>query len=119
MEPDNINARYTLAMIYQESGQMEQAEAIYKEMLDIDANAVDAWHNRAYIQLFHYGDYELAIDYFTQALTCDSTHVASLVNRGIAYELLGDKEKARDDYQHAARLQADYQPALDGLQRTR
>lgn len=117
IEPKNCNVRYGIAKYYQSIGDYEQAEHYYKEMLDIDENLPDAWHNRGYIQLFYYSDYELAVEYFSQALTCDSTHVASLVNRGIAYELLNNKQKARDDYNHALRLQPDFQPAIDGVKR--
>lgn len=119
IEPNNTNVRYGIAMYYQSIGDYEQAERYYKEMLDLDENIPDAWHNRGYIQLFHYSDYELAVEYFTQALACDSTHVASLVNRGVAYELLNDKQKARDDYQHALRIDPNFQPAIDGVERTK
>lgn len=114
LDPDNLNIRYNIAMYYQEQNQMEQAEAMYKEILDLDETYQHAWHNRGYIQLFHYGDYELAVDYFTRALACDSVFVEALVNRGIAYEMLNDKEHAREDYRHAVRLQPTFQPAIDG-----
>lgn len=119
LDPENTSVRYGLAMYFQSTGDFEQAEKYYKEILDRDENDANAWHNRGYIQLFHYSDYELAIDYFTHALTCDSTHVASLVNRGVAYELLNDNRKAREDYQHALRIQPDFQPAIDGVERMR
>ena len=119
IEPDNTNVLYGVAMYYQSLGDFEQAQHYYKEMLDRDENMPDAWHNRGYIQLFHYGDYELAVDYFTQALACDSTHVASMVNRGVAYELLNDKQKAREDYQHALSIDPKFQPAIDGMGRVK
>lgn len=119
LDPDNSNIRYNIAMYYQELGQFEKAEEIYKEMLDRDENNPHAWHNRGYIQLFHYGDYELAVDYFTQALACDTAFVEALVNRGIAYELLEDKDHAREDYRHALHLQPRFQPAIDGMERMR
>lgn len=117
LEPDNTHTLYGLAMYYQSIGDFEQAENYYKDILDRDANFADAWHNRGYIQLFHYGDYETAVDYFSHALSCDSTYVAALVNRAIAYELQNQKAKARDDYQAALRLQPDFQPALEGAAR--
>lgn len=119
LDNDNNNIRYSLARYYQEVGKMDLAEEYYKQIIDSGSNDADAWHNRAYIQLFHYGDYELAADYFTQALTCDSTHVASLVNRGIAYELLDQRQKAREDYLHALRIDAQFAPAIEGEKRTR
>ncbi|KWW30066.1 MAG: peptidase C14 caspase catalytic subunit p20 [bacterium P3] len=117
LDPDNDNVRYGLAMYHQSLGRYEQAEAIYKEIIEHNENAPDAWHNRGYIQLFHYGDYELAIDYFTHAIACDTAYVEAFVNRAVAYELSGDNARAREDYQHALQLRPDFQPAIDGASR--
>lgn len=117
INPQNVNAIYALAMFYQETGQMDAAEEAYKQLLDVDADNKDAWHNRGYIELFHYGDYPLAIEYMTRALQCDSLFVEAWVNRGCAYELSGDKANAEADFRTALRQQPDFQPALDGLAR--
>lgn len=117
IEPNNNNARYALAMFYQDLNQMDKAEEIYKEMLDIDAGNKHAWHNRGYIQLFTYGDFPVAVEYLTHAIQCDSTYIEAWVNRGCAYELMGDKAHAHDDFRHALDLDHTFQPAIDGLAR--
>lgn len=117
IEPNNNNARYALAMFYQDVNQMDKAEEIYKQMLDIDANNKHAWHNRGYIQMFTYGDYPEAIEYLTHAIQCDSNFIEAWANRGCAYELMGDKAKAHDDFRHALDLDHTFQPAIDGLAR--
>lgn len=117
INPQNVNAIYALAMFYQETGKMDAAEEAYKQLLDIDADNKDAWHNRGYIELFHYADYPQAIEYLTRALQCDSLFVEARTNRGCAYELSGDKAQADADFRTALRQQPDFQPALDGLSR--
>ena len=117
IEPQNSNALYALGMYYQELNQMDKAEEIYKQILDINANHKDAWHNRGYIELFTYGDYEKAVDYFTHAIQCDSTFAEAWVNRGCAYELAGDKKRAGDDFHTALELDHTFQPAIDGIKR--
>ena len=117
LEPRNTNALYALAMYYQELNQADKAEEYYKQILDIDANHKHAWHNRGYIQLFTYGDYEQAVDYLTRAIQCDTNFIEAWTNRGCAYELLGDKPHAREDFQHALSLDHTFQPALDGMKR--
>lgn len=117
LEPTNVNARYGLAMFYQDLHQEEQAEALYKEILEIEPKHKESWHNRGYIQLFTYGDYELAIDYFSRAIQCDNTFIEALTNRGCAYELSGNPAEAESDFRSALLLNANYQPALDGLKR--
>lgn len=117
LEPTNTNALYALAMYYQDGNKIDQAEEIYKRILDIDANHKLAWHNRGYIQLFTYGDYEEAIMYLTRAIQCDSTFIEAWTNRACAYELLGNTELASQDFHHALDLDHTYQPAIDGLAR--
>ena len=117
LDPNNINTLYALAMYYQDEKNYEQAETYYKQMLDINPNSVDAWHNRGYIQLFVYGDYPLAIEYFTQALMIDPNSLESLTNRGCAYELNGNASAAADDFRAALQVQQGYTPAVDGLKR--
>lgn len=117
IEPENNNARYALAMFYQDLNQMDKAEDLYKQMLDIDANNKHAWHNRGYIQMFTYGDYPVAVEYLTRAIQSDSTFIEAWANRGCAYELMGDKAHAHDDFRHALDLDHTFQPAIDGLAR--
>lgn len=109
LDPTNTNALYALAMYYQETEKIDQAEATYKHILEINENDKYAWHNRGYIQLFVYGDYELAIDYFNHAIACDTTFAEAYVNRACAYELLNDKKRAEDDFSTANRLNPNYQ----------
>ncbi len=117
LEPQNTNALYAMAMYYQDINQVEKAEELYKQILDINANHTNAWHNRGYIELFVYGDYPEAINYFTRAIQCDSTFAEAWVNRGCAYELSGDKAHALEDFHTALELDHTFQPAIDGIKR--
>jgi len=119
LEPQNTNALYGLAMYYQDLNQIEKAQEIYKQILDINDNHKEAWHNRGYIEIFTYGDYPEAINYLTRAIQCDSSFIEAWVNRGCAYELMGDKQHALDDFQAALQLDHTFQPAIDGLNRVK
>ena len=117
LEPKNTNALYALAMYFQDLNQMDKAEEAYKQILDINANHKDAWHNRGYIELFTYGDYPEAIEYFTRAIQCDSSFAEAWVNRGCAYELSGNRQQALNDFRTALELDHTFQPAIDGIKR--
>lgn len=117
IDPNNTNALYGLAMYYQDLNKPEQAEEIYKQILDINANHKEAWHNRGYLQMFTYGDYPEAIEHLTRAIQCDSNFIEAWTNRGCAYELLGDKQHAREDFMAALQIDHTFQPAIDGLNR--
>ena len=118
LDPNNTNILYNIASIYQEDfNKPDKAEEIYKQILDIDAGNKYAWHNRGYIQAFTYGDYELAVEYFTKAIQCDSTYIEAWTNRGNAYYLMGDKEHAAEDFRTAIDYDHTFQPAIDGMNR--
>lgn len=117
LDPDNTNILYNLGMYYQDLGKMDKAEETYKKMLEINESDPYAWHNRGYLQLFFYGDYQLAVDYLSRAIACDTTYIEAIANRGCAYELMGEKSKAREDFDHALRLDPNFQPAIDGKKR--
>lgn len=117
LDPKNTNALYGMAMYYQDLNQPEKAEEIYKQILDINSNHKEAWHNRGYLQLFTYGDYPVAIEHFTRAIQCDSNFIEAWTNRGCAYELMGDKKHAREDFMAALLIDHTFQPAIDGLNR--
>lgn len=117
LQPNNTNAMYALAMFYQDQEQMDEAETLYRQMLDINENSTDALHNLGYIEMMHYGDYERAIGYLTRAIETDPTCIAAFVNRGLAYEQTGNRTAARADYEEALRLDSGYEAAINGLNR--
>ena len=86
LQPNNTNALYALAMYHQDNKQMDEAEALYRKILDINENSADAWHNLGYIELTYYSDYERAIEYFDRALAADPDHTAARLNRELAIE---------------------------------
>ncbi|MBR1798278.1 MAG: tetratricopeptide repeat protein [Bacteroidales bacterium] len=117
LNPSNTNAMYALAMLYQDHNDMENAEALYAKLLDINPHSADALHNLGYIELFYYKDYNRAIEYFTKALECDGHHLSALVNRGCAHELNNETALALADYSNALNLDNYFQPAIDGYNR--
>ncbi len=88
LEPSNTNCLYALAMYHQERGEMEEAESLYRNILDINENSADAWHNLGYIEMLHYRDYQRAVEYFDHALECDPNMEAAQVNRQLALDAM-------------------------------
>ena len=119
LEPNNTQAMYGLAMYLQGKQRMDEAEELYSRITEINPAHKDAWHNLGYIECFHYGDFDKAIEYFNRAIECDTTFVEALVNRGWTYALKGDKANARINYQSALGIDPNYKPAIDGLAEVR
>lgn len=115
LDPTNTQAMYGLAMYMQEHQRFDEAEELYRRITEVNPAHSDAWHNLGYIECFHYGDYDQALQYFNRAIECDSRFTEALTNRGWAYSLKGDRTNARISFNSALQVQPDYQPAIDGL----
>ena len=77
-----------LALFHQQNGQMDEAETLYRQILDINEQSADAWHNLGYIELTYYNDYQRAVEYFDKALEADPSHQAANANRQLAMEMV-------------------------------
>ena len=86
LEPSNTNAMYALAMFYQETERYDEAEKLYRQMLDINPKSADALNNLGWLEKEVYGDHERALEYFQQALEADPTHEAASQNVAIYTE---------------------------------
>ena len=118
VDPNNVEIRYNLGKMYQDMGQLEEAEQEYKTVIEIDPENIPALNNLGYLYLDEeIARYEEAADLFTQAIEANPNFVYSVCNRGVAYEYLGEYDKARRDYQTALKLERNFEPAISGLNR--
>ena len=115
LEPTNTQAMYGLAMYFQEKQRWDEAEQLYSRITEVNPNHKDAWHNLGYMECFHYGDYDKAIEYFSRAVECDEQFADALANRGWAYSLKGDRTNARISFQSALEVDPSCEPAKRGL----
>ena len=84
LEPSNTQTLYALAKFYQDNKQMDQAETYYQQILDINPNSADVYHNLGWIELTYYADYERAIEYFDKALAINPQMENALANKELA-----------------------------------
>lgn len=88
LEPNNTNVLYALGMYHQDRGEMEEAESYYRQLLTLNPQSADAWHNLGFIELTWYQDYGRAMGYFDSALSADPGHAAAKANRALAEEMM-------------------------------
>lgn len=86
LEPSNTNAMYALALFYQNRQEMENAEVLYHQILDLNPASADAWHNLGFIEMTYYTDFQKAVEYFDKALEANPDHPQALANRQLALE---------------------------------
>lgn len=119
LDSTNVNTLYNLAMLYQDLEEAEKAINIYVRILEIDPQNKWAWHNRGYIEMVLFEDYDSAIEFFTKAIDADSQFLEAHFNRGIAYETKGDRNNARLCFQAALSINPEYAPAKEALNRVK
>ena len=78
-----------LAVQHHQAGNLQQAEQIYRQILQVDANQADALHFLGLIA-HQVGKNDIAIDYITKAISSNNTNPAFYSNLGIAYLALGE-----------------------------
>lgn len=118
LQPHSIEALYDRGLYYQNTGNVEKAVNDYNELLKINPGYGFAYFNLGYIAMKFEKDYQKAIPLFSKALASESHYVEAYYNRGVCYENLGDKEKAKADYMEALNVYPNYdlaKKALKGL----
>ncbi len=117
VDPNNVEIRYNLAKMYQDLGRTEEAIQEYKVAVGLDPTHVPSLNNLGYMYLDDETLYEEAAQLFTQAIQANPDFPYSYCNRGVAYEYMGQYDKARADYQKALSLKTNFEPAIKGLNR--
>lgn len=117
LNPKTIEPYYQLGLFFQENNRIESAIKTYNSILDIEPEFVPAIYNLGYIQLVYLQEFAKAVDYFSQVVQMAPEYTEAWYNRAYCYELLGQDELARNDYQQTIKLAGNYQKAIEGLNR--
>jgi hypothetical protein len=101
---------------YYRSGQLKDAEAAWEKARGLQLTGRTLWYTiwpaAVYNQL---GEYQKALDVVAIPLGTDPDNAEALLERGNAYKGLGQKDRARTDYAHAADVDPSLLPARQAL----
>lgn len=117
LNPSSIEARYALAMYYQNNLMLNEAMQEYYNILSLDKNFAFAHFNLGYIHLVHLNLLDQAIKHFNDAINAKPDYVEAYYNRGYCYELKGNIFAAKNDYKQSLAIKNNYEKALQGLAR--
>ncbi len=115
--PHSLQARYQLALYYQDNNRLDDALAHYDTLLMRQPGNKHVLFNLGYVNMVYKFQYEKAIDYFEEALQVDPNYIDALFNKGRALEELGRIMAARDIYREVLEIRTNYQLAIEGLNR--
>ena len=115
LQPHSVEALYDRGLYFQNTGDIEKAVNDYNELLKVNPRYGFAYFNLGYIAMKYEKDYKKAISFFTQSLTHENHYVEAYYNRGVCYEFIGDKQKAKADYLEALNVYPGYDLAKKAL----
>ncbi len=104
-------SKLSQALALHQQGHLAQAEALYKEVLQIQPQHFDALQLLASIWTQR-GSSIAAIELFDRALAINPNHPSALSNRGVALQDLGRHEEALQSFERALAIKPDYAEAL-------
>jgi tetratricopeptide (TPR) repeat protein len=113
---DQMDTDETLrsAVGFLETGEIQQAESLCKEVLDMEPKNSAALFTLGVIFL-QSGNYDLSISYLEKSLQIDQTNAAAYYNLGISLQEKNHLDKAILYYQRAIELDPDLAPAYCNL----
>lgn len=117
LAPENIEAKYLLAMFYQENEQYDEAIQTYNQISLLDSLYAKAPYNTGYIYLVYLNDYQQAIHFFSRAVRANPDYADAYYNRGLAYEMNNEPEQAYRDYHQTLEIRVNHPQAIEGLNR--
>ncbi len=108
--PDAIQ----LALKHHQKGELQQAEAIYRQVLQVDTDNADALHLLGVIAIQH-GQNEIAVGLIEKAININQAVPLYHNNAGNAYRALNKPDEAIACYRRALSLKPDYHEALNNM----
>lgn len=114
LRPGSPEALYNLAIYYQGNGKPQKAFTIYNELSKQGPNE-GAHHNKGYIYLVYWGQYDKAIPQFDSALRINPNYIEAYHNRGLAYRELKKYKEARADFKTALKLNPQFELSANEL----
>jgi tetratricopeptide (TPR) repeat protein len=98
------------AMAHHRAGQLAEAEALYRQVLDVTSNHPDALHLLGVIAS-QVGNGALAVELIDRAIQARPKFAEAYCSRANALYLLGQHQAAAESYDKAIRLKADFAEA--------
>jgi len=118
LQPQMYEAHYLLGLFYQEHDYLDEASQEYEYIsTKIDSTLAEPYFNRGFIEMVYKGNFEEAAKWFGKAIYWSPKYADAWYNRGFSYELDGQLDKAKTDYNTAMEIQPNFPLAIKGLNR--
>jgi tetratricopeptide (TPR) repeat protein len=119
IEPENSAIFYNLGVVYTFLGREDEAIGHFEKAVELSPDYVQAWYNMGQICLIKKKDFSRALNYFDRAITARPDYIGAHHQRGVAYELVGDKRKAIECWEKTLELDPENKQAKENIERVR
>lgn len=115
--PEQVNARYELALYLQSHGYPEEALQHYDTLLQLQPDNYIVLYNVAYVNFVYLEENETALEYFDKALKINPNYLDAYYNKGRVLEQMGDYVQSAEIYKEILRNHPNYQLAVEAINR--
>ncbi len=117
LDSTNPSIYYNLGVAYAFLKRDDEALTSFKKTIELDPEYVTAYYNLGQIYLLAKRDFSQALNYFDRAISFRDNYIGAYHQKGVAYEMLGDTEKAIQCWNKTLELDPGNKQALENLQR--
>jgi tetratricopeptide (TPR) repeat protein len=104
IEPENEVIFYNLGVALSLLKREDEAMEAFQRCVDLNPMYAASWYNMGQICLLKKKDYSRALNYFNRACAARPDYVGAHHQMGVAYELIGDPDKAVASWKKALEL---------------
>ncbi len=117
IDPKNAAIFYNLGVVYTLLHREDEAAIQYEKTVELEPDFAAAWYNLGQLNLIRMRDFSRALHCFDRAVAARPDYVGAHHQRGIAWELLGDRAKAVECWQRTLELDPNNKLARENFDR--
>jgi tetratricopeptide (TPR) repeat protein len=115
IDPEDSTIFYNLGVAYTFLKREEEALVQFRKSVDLNPNYAQAWFNMGQISLIKSRDVSHALHCFERAVLIRPDYISAHHQRGIAFGLLGDREKALACWRKTLELDPENKAAKESI----
>jgi tetratricopeptide (TPR) repeat protein len=110
-----LDALYGVAMIAQNSNNLEEAKSYYRKILEISPDYYTALYNQGYIKLVYESEYDSAAYFFRKTVEIEPKYADAWYNLGLSEQARGRNREAIKAFKQALKIDPEYKKAQDEI----
>jgi tetratricopeptide (TPR) repeat protein len=115
IDPNGIDALYGKAMIFQNNGQIAEAQDIYRKIADIEPDYYFAYYNQGYIKLVMESQFDSATYFFSKTVEIEPLYADAWYNLGLSEQARGKNREAIKAFKEVLLLDKNFKKAQDEI----